>query len=302
MNVLITGINGFIGRNVCNWLRQRGCYTIGVDLGETCHTVSDEYICCDLSSEKTKDLLNLMKIKTIDAVVHLAADMRQEPHTVAVVQNNCVGTQRLLELCETEKIPVYIQLSSLPVIGHIPTVHPITENHPINPPTVYHVTKYTQELLANFASEKFGLRTVSFRITAPVGEGVNPTTIFPVFVTKAVKNETIVLWGKGNREQTYIHVYDIAQAIYKAIISPRAQGMYILSSYNRLSNYDLAKKCIELTNSSSEIIFNGQKDELDDVVWDVVLDKIKRDMDYEPAISIDTAILEYADFLRRSFN
>ena len=299
MNILITGINGFIGHNVCNWLRERGCYVIGVDLRPECRTECDEYICCNLASEQTDTLLDNLKVDSIDALVHLAADMRQEPHTVEVVGNNCVGTQRLLTLCEDKKVPVYVQLSSLPVIGHIPTQHPITEAHPINPPTVYHVTKHMQELLADFATRKFGLRTVSFRITAPVGEGVNPKTIFPIFVKKAVKGETITLFGKGNREQTYIHVYDIAQAIYKAILSENACGVYNLSSYNRLSNYDLAKKCVELTNSTSEIVFTGDPDPLDDVVWDVVLDKIKRDMGYEPVVSIEEAIAEYAQIVRK---
>lgn len=298
MRVLVTGANGFIGHNVCAWLRNQGCYVIAVDMREECRTECDEYVCCNLASEECGTLLDNLKVDSIDALVHLAADMRHEPYTVPVVANNCVGTQRLLELCEAKKVPVYVQLSSLPVIGHVPTQHPITEDHPINPPTVYHVTKYMQELLADFASRMFGLRTVSFRITAPVGEGVNPKTIFPVFVRKAVNGETITLFGKGNREQTYVHVYDIAQAIYKAILSQSAQGVYILSSHNRLSNLELAKKCVELTGSSSEIVFTGDPDPLDDVVWDVVLDKIKKDMDYEPAISIDEAIREYAQIIR----
>ena len=302
MNILVTGANGFIGHNVCSWLRKQGCYVIGVGQRPESHADCDEYIRCDLASEQTDTLLDDLKVASIDALVHLAADMRHEPHTVQVVGNNCVATQRLLTLCEDKKVPVFVQLSSLPVIGHIPTQHPITESHPINPPTVYHVTKHTQELLADFATRKFGLRTVSFRISAPVGEGVNPKTIFPVFVRKAVRGETITLFGKGNREQTYVHVDDIAQAIYKAILSEKAQGVYNLSSYNRLSNYDLAKKCVEVTGSSSEIIFTGDPDPLDNVVWDIVLDKIKNDMGYEPVVSIEEAIAEYAQIVRNEMN
>lgn len=110
----------------------------------------------------------------------------------------------------------------------------------MKPPTVYHVTKHTQELLADYASYTFGLRTVSLRICSPVGCGVNPKTIFPVFVNKALSGEDITIYGQGTRKQTYIHVKDIAQAIYRCIVS-QAQGVYNLASYNLISNLDLAK-------------------------------------------------------------
>ncbi len=297
MRVLVTGSNGFIGHHVCRWLRQKGCYVVGVGRHQEPLAECDEYVSCDLFTEKVGQLLDNLKVDTVDAVVHLAADMRHEPFTVSVVSNNCVGTQRLLELCEEKKVPVFVQLSSLPVIGS-PVQHPVTEDHPLKPPTVYHVTKHTQEMLANYASYTFGLRTVSFRICSPVGEGVNPKTIFPVFVRKAVNNEDITLYGKGSRQQTYIHVDDISQAIYKAILSEKAQGVYNLASYNLISNYDLAQKCVELTDSSSKVVFTGNEDPLDGLVWDVSIEKAKRDMGFEPEVSIDYAIRELAQVFR----
>ena len=83
----------------------------------------------------------------IDAVIHLAADMRKDPHTIEVVTTNCGGTERLLQLCRKQGISVFVQLSSLPVIGR-PKEHPITEKHPLDPCTTYHVTKVAEEMLA----------------------------------------------------------------------------------------------------------------------------------------------------------
>ena len=297
MRILITGSNGFIGHHVCDWLRRQGCYVVGVGRKERSLVECDEYICCDLHSEEINHLFEQIKCDNIDAVVHLASDMRREPHTVSVVDNNLVGTQRLLELCELKKVSVFVQLSSLPVIGS-PLYHPITEEHPLKPPTVYHITKHTQELLANYAHYTFGLRTVSFRISAPVGEGVNPSTIFPVFVKNAVNGEDITIFGKGSRKQTYVHVNDIAQAIYKAILAPNAQGVYNLASHNLISNIELAKKCIALTGSTSKIVFTEKSDPYDGMVWDVSLDRIKKDIAYEPIVSIEDAILEYAELIK----
>ena len=292
MKVLLTGSNGFIGGHVCKWLRQKGIYVIGLDRREGNTAGCDEYVQCDLFTPEVDTILDRTQTGTVDAVIHLASDMRHEPYTVEVVGNNCVGVQRLLEMCENRKIPTFIQLSSLPVIG-FPVEHPITENHPLHPPTVYHVTKHTQELLAEYANYTFGLRTVSFRICSPVGKGVNPKTIFPTFVRKALAGEDIVLIGKGTRKQTYIHVKDISQAIYLALTSD-AQGVFNLASNNLISNVDLAKKCVSILNSKSQIVFSGDDDPMDTWVWDIDFSKLTQATGYEPAVDIEECILDLA--------
>lgn len=293
MNVLVTGSNGFIGGHVCKYLKEKGEYLIGLGRREKSVPEVDEYICCDMDSDAIDRIMTTVKVEKIDAIIHLAADMRKEPYNIEVVGHNCVGTQRLLEFAEREHIGVFLQLSSLPVIGK-PEEHPITEKHSLKPPSVYHATKITEELLANYADYMHGVRTASFRISAPVGSGVNPKTIFPTFVTKAKNGEDLVLSGKGSRVQTYVHARDIAKALYLALYSEKAHGVYNLSSHNAISNKQLAELCVKLLNSKSKIIFNGNEDIMDDYIWDVSLEHIKEDIGYEPDISIEEAILEFS--------
>ena len=296
MRVLVTGSNGFIGKHVCKYLRERDCHVIGLGRREQSETTEvDEYISCDLSDVSMRETLEGLKA---DAVVHLAADMRQQPYETEVVYHNCVGTQQLLEACIAGNVKVFVQLSSLPVIGK-PIEHPITEAHPIKPPTVYHVTKYTEELLADFAYRMRGLRTVSFRISAPVGIGMKEKTIFPTFIKNALQGKNLQLYGKGTREQTFIHVNDIAQAIYKAILSEQAVGVYNLSSHNRISNSDLAKLCKEVLHSESRIVYVEVEDEMDRDIWDVSLERIEKDMDFKPVVSLEESIIELADYYKK---
>ena len=158
------------------------------------------------------------------------------------------------------------------------------------------------EILADYAHYMHGLRTVSYRICAPVGTGMNQNTIFPTFVRKALAGEDLVIYGEGTREQTYIHVIDIARAIESAIESERAQGVYNLASYNRLSNIELAKKIVEVTKSPSKIIKNGKTDPLDGIVWDISIEKLKADTGFEPVISIESAISEQVEFIKGKNN
>ncbi|MBR3149650.1 MAG: NAD(P)-dependent oxidoreductase [Eubacterium sp.] len=299
MKVLVTGSNGFIGGHVCKYLLNQGVYVIGLDLHDEMRKECSEYIRFNLATDDMSKILDTISVDKIDAVVHLASDMRHEPYTVDVVTNNLRGTQKLLEYCIENKMSSFVQLSSLPVIGS-PKEVPIKENHSIKPPTVYHVTKYTQELLADYSNYTFGLRTASFRICAPVGTGVNPKTIFPTFVRRALAGEDITLIGKGTRRQTYIHVNDIAQALYKALCNENAQGTYNLASYNNLSNKELAEIIIKQLGSSSKIEFLDTPDPMDDYNWEVCIDKIANDIGYKPEVGIEYAIDEYARYVRES--
>lgn len=299
MNILVTGTNGFIGHHVAAYFKERDWHVIGLGRQEKPKypDVVDEYVCCDMDTDAINEIMDFISVDKLDAVAHLAADMRKEPHCVEVVTSNCGGTQRLLEFCEEHQVPVFVQLSSLPVIGH-PVEHPITESHPLAPYTVYHITKHTEEMLADYADTYHGLRTASFRISAPVGIGVNPNTIFPTFVRKAMAGEPLVLAGKGTRKQNYVHVCDIAQALYKAVLNENGHGVYNLTGDLLISNKELAETCIDVLNSKSQIEFSGTEDPADEYVWDASLEKIKSDIGYEPEVSIEFAIKEFAESIR----
>ena len=116
-----------------------------------------------------------------------------------------------------------------------------------------------------------------------------PGQISIIMLTKIIKRD--------GREVPF-NVEKIAQAIYKAILSDKAQGVYNLGSHNLLSNEELAHKCVDTLKSSSKIVFNGQPDPMDEDVWDISLDRVKADTGYEPLVSIEEAILEQAEALR----
>ena len=297
MKILITGSNGFIGSHVASYLKCEGYYIIGIGRSEKPYDELsiDEYIQCDLNSDKIYEIPHIISGK-IDAVIHLAADMRKEPYCVDVIAANCCGTQRLLEMCVSNDIRIFLQLSSLPVIGH-PIEHPITESHPLAPYTVYHITKITEELLANYAYEHHGIRTASFRISAPIGPRVNPSTIFPTFIHKALNNEELILLGKGTRKQNYVYVKDIAKCLEISLRSPKVHGVYNLTSNILISNYELAETIISVLNSQSKIKFQGE-DIADNYVWDASLQRIEMDSggSYAPSTSIEYIIKEYAEW------
>lgn len=300
MNILITGSNGFIGSHVAEYLKSEGHYIIGLGRrsAPSIPSIVDSYIKCNLGDDISSIT---QKIDFhVDAIIHLAADMRKEPFCDEVIKANCVGTYNLLEMASINKVKCFLQLSSLPVIGS-PKEHPISESHPLDPYTVYHITKVTEELLAQYASKKsIGegkfLRTASFRISAPLGPRMNPKTIFPTFVNAALNNEDIVLLGNGTRKQNYVYVKDIARCLSLALESENVYGVYNLTSNILLSNKELAQLCIDTLHSTSRIKYHGV-DPADTYVWDASISKIRKDSGYEPIANIKDIIEEYANFI-----
>lgn len=297
MRILITGSNGYIGAHACEVFGEAN-YVIGVGRKAKSSTVTNEYICCDFATDNVKKKLETIFEKGIDVVLHLAADNRREPFGIDVIKSNCIGTQALLELSEEYNTKAFIQLSSVPVIGS-PREIPITLKHSLEPPTIYHATKRMQELLADYASRKTGLRCMSIRIPSPMGPGVNPRYIFPTFIRQAIKGEDIKIYGEGSRKQTYVHVKDICRALEQAIESD-AQGVYLLGSPYLISNYDLAKKVIEVLESKSKIVFTGQEDIYDGQSWEIDYSPLKEDIGYLPKIGLEEMILEYSEYLKRN--
>lgn len=289
--VLVTGSNGFIGGYIASYLQEQGCFVIGLGRQDNPKNNVDKYIQMDLENPKF-DRIDL----DVDYVVHCAANMNHEKNPESIIKVNCIGTQKLLEYAVSKKVKAYVQISSLPLIGK-PVQLPITEEHPVNPPTLYHITKRTEELLANHIHEMYGLRTVSFRISAPWGVGMNMNTILPVFVKNTVYNKDILLYGKGTRVQNFIHVEDIAKGVYLALKS-NAQGIYNLCSENEFSNIDLANEIIKILKSNTKILFTDCEDVFDDYYFKVSTERASNDFNFKAKKKFSEGIEELASSIK----
>lgn len=295
--VLVTGSNGFIGSHMCRYLREKGYRVVGLGRSDAPRTPVDDYICCDLGSSDAAACLR-SNIADVRYVAHLASDMRHAPYEVEVVRNNLSGTQALLDACCEYQVESFVQLSSLPVIGR-PVVVPITEDHPLCPPTVYHVTKHSQELLADYAWRTKGLRQVSLRISSPIGSGVNPSTIFPTFVRNALAGEDLIVFGKGGRVQTYVHVDDICRAIEISFLRNAAIGVYNLAGPEPISNLELAERVVNLLGSSSKIVLSGSSDDFESDRWVVSTRHLLEDTGFDAEKGVDDMIADLAKGFER---
>lgn len=286
MKVLITGVNGFLGKSLVTFLTLNGVDILGTSLEEKfVGREKIEYIQANLSEDNFSEKY-FKDTKNIDAVIHCGAYISYNNHDLNVIKSNCLGLYNIVQLCQKNNIKKIVFISSIQVIGEIKNL-PINEEHELSPKTLYHSSKVFGE---NYLQNLNDMKRIIFRLTSPVGKNMPTNKIMKVFVKKCMNNEDIILLGKGERIQNYIDIQDIVRAISFAIKSNLDYGVYNLAGKESISNYDLAIKCKEVLKSNSKIKFSDIQDKEEKDKWIVDISKIKKELEFEPVISLAETI------------
>jgi len=291
MKVLLTGGNGFVGSAIGAHLNACGHEITAIvrnsaSLGYA-RTVRAE-LGTEIAVEKVMD-----EAPRCDCIVHAAASLAKDVAAPSIALANCLGTQQLVALALRWDRAAIVYISSLPVIG-TPQILPITESHPIAPATSYHASKLFGEHVMNAAASE-GIPTVSLRLTAPIGPSMPENRILPIFVNRALAGEPIELAGQGTRRQDYVDVRDVAAAVVACVANPQAGGVINIGSGESISNSDLARICIAICGSPSEIRFSGRPDPEEGFNWEVSIERARKTIGYCPGHSLEESIRAIKD-------
>lgn len=299
--VVVTGAAGFIGSyavkgllekeyDVTAILYQRG----NTDPGRqrNVYDISDKVnvITGDICGE---DIIENVagSIGKCDVFIHLAADLNIKGNDKTVL-TNCLGTYHCVKLAEILGAKRFVYMSSIPVIG-TPRILPVTEEHPVQPNTLYHVTKYSGEMIVSQAVSG-SMKTVILRIPSPIGRGMSNNNYLSFLLQKCKRNEIIEVFGTGSRIQNYIDVRDIASAVLQSIYTPDS-GVYLIAGKSSISNIELARLCKELTASESEIISGMREDSEESDRWIICTDKARQAFGFSPKYELKDTIQWIAD-------
>lgn len=282
MKALVTGGTGHVGSAIRAHLQSSGWEVVTVS------RTGD--IRADLSQVDFADRVARAAIHC-DVVVHCAANLSKGLHDFGLSLVNGLGTQLVIDAASRIGARCLVYISSLQVIGR-PLHLPVCETHPALPLSAYHASKLYGEHLVRLA-ERESLRTVSLRITSPIGPGTPLGRIFSELTVRALHNEPLVLTGHGGRRQDYVDVRDIARAVIQSV-DAEASGIFNVASGRAISNRDFAIRCISALNSRSEITYSGTPDPDEDLAWEVSIAKARQRLGYAPALSLEDSIDAYA--------
>lgn len=228
MNVVVTGVAGFIGSHVADGLLARGHQVRGLD----CLTpYYDPLIKWDnlvplrrhprfeFEQFDLRDGNIEQAIGDADVVYHCAAQPGVRgswAHGFEVyAQHNILATQRLLEAARTTDLRRLVYSSSSSVYGNAAT-YPCHESAPTRPFSPYGVTKLAAEQLCRAYAENFGLETVSLRYFTVYGPRQRPEMAISRLIKSALSGEPFPLYGDGSAVRDFTYVGDIAAATIAA--------------------------------------------------------------------------------------
>ena len=317
MKYLITGGSGFIGSHLAESLIARGDEVVIIDNQSTGSITNlrniDSKVKLIDGDILDKSLLEKYVFES-DYVVHLAAALGVLNIVNKPLQSlkiNIQGTENVLEFADRFKKPVLIASTS-EVYGKNDKV-PLKEEddriigHPLKSRWSYSEAKAVDESLAYFyfLENKLPIRIVRFFNTVGPRQVGQYGMVVPRFVTAALRNEPVQVYGSGDQIRCFCHVSDAIRALLLVIDSDKAIGqVFNVGNNQQISIMDLAKKVIEITGSNSEIkkipYSEAYPEGFEDMQRRVPdISKIRNILGWSPEIGLDQIIRDIADFHKK---
>ncbi|HEV2060150.1 MAG TPA: UDP-glucuronic acid decarboxylase family protein [Solirubrobacteraceae bacterium] len=262
---LVTGGAGFLGSHLCDELLRRGHHVVCVDNLETGSLRNIEHIRVPEFEFLMKDIVQPYFVERgVDFVYHLASPaspidyLRLPLHTLKVGSH---GTHHTLGLAKKHRAR-FLLASTSEVYGD-PQVHPQKETYwghvnPIGPRGVYDEAKRYAEALTMAYHRQQGVDTAIMRIFNTYGSRMRPYDgrAIPTFMRQALQNRPITVFGDGSQTRSFCYVDDLIRGMIALAESGR-QGPINIGNPNEFTLLELAHTVIDVTQSTSEIVFEA---------------------------------------------
>jgi UDP-glucose 4-epimerase len=320
MKVLITGGAGFIGSHLCDRLLEAGHRVTAVDdlstgrLSNVAHLEGApgfQFVHESIMHEAVMDRL----VSECDVVYHLASAVGVElivSRPVEVIERCILGTEIVLKTAHRYKKKVLITSTS-EVYGKNTRVPFAEEDDRVLGPTTksrwsYSCAKAIDEFLALAYLKEKHLPIVIVRLFNTVGPRQTGQygMVVPRFVQQALAGKPLTVYGDGGQQRCFGYVGDVVGALVGLMEHPSAVGqIFNIGNTEEVSILELAKRVIQLTNSSSQITMVPYDVAYEAGFEDMArripdLSKVKALIGYQPKVALDEIITRIAAHFREA--
>jgi dTDP-glucose 4,6-dehydratase len=192
-----------------------------------------------------------------DIVVHFAAEThvdRSIAHAGDFITTDVYGTFVLLEAArENKKLRRFVQISTDEVYGSVPEGSS-RENDELKPRNPYSASKAGADRLAYSYWATYHVPVIITRASNNYGPNQFPEKVIPLFITNAIDDRPLPLYGDGMNERDWLHVLDHCRAL-DLLIEKAADGeVYNVGGGNHVRNIDLTRRILELVGKTPSLI------------------------------------------------
>jgi dTDP-glucose 4,6-dehydratase len=308
--VLITGGAGFIGSHLCESFLRRG----------------DEVICMDNVS--TGSLQNIGPFFSnarftfvehnvssfiyvdgpLDAVLHFASpaspvDYLELP--IPTLKVGSLGTHNALGLAKAKKA-LFLLASTSEVYGD-PLIKPQREDYwgnvnPVGPRGVYDEAKRFAEAITMAYHRYHGLNTRIVRIFNTFGPRMrmNDGRVVPNFIGQALRSKGLTVYGKGTQTRSFVYIDDLVRGLHRLLEADYHLPVN-LGNPHEMSVLEFARKILELTGSSSPVVFEPLPQD-DPQVRQPDISRAKEMLGWEPEVPIDEGLRKTIDYFKKKLS
>jgi len=311
MKFLIAGGAGFIGSNLCKKLVEMKHHVLCVDNFAT----SNSKNISELNNNKyfsfiNHDIINKIDFELdVDGIFNLACPASPDKYQlnpINTLKTSFLGTLNLLEISKEKN--VRFLLSSTSEVYGDPLEHPQLEDYYGNvncfgPRACYDEGKRIAETLCYNFHKKFKIDIRIPRIFNTYGPKmlIDDGRVVTNFISRSLKNQNIEIYGDGEQTRSFCYIDDLIDGLLKIYFLDQK----VLNEPLNIGNptefkiKDLAKLIIELTGSSSKIIYK-KLPENDPLRRKPNIDKAKKLLNWEPKISLKEGLKKTINFVKKN--
>jgi UDP-glucose 4-epimerase len=301
--IVITGGAGFIGSNLTEyWIQQNAEVHVIDNLRSGFKSNLEEFegIFFHQGSITERDLV-FNVLKNADYVFHFAAmvsviESIQKPSEC--VEINVNGLLNVLDASKEFGIKKVVLSSSAAVYGDNPA-SPKTIDMKPEPKSPYGITKLDGEYYLKMYNEIYGLGTVALRYFNVFGPKQDPQSQYsaaiPIFVSKAMKNEPITIYGDGEQTRDFIFIKDVVEANALAANNKNVNGVFNVATGRSISINQIVQLVVKETKSKSKIIYEEER--AGDIKHSLAsISETKSMLGFEPKYDLEEGLKQTIDY------
>jgi dTDP-glucose 4,6-dehydratase len=262
--ILVTGGAGFIGSNFCRYMLQKYqnyriivldalTYAGNLDnLADLQDNPRFRFVHGDIRDKKIVDEL----VKDVDAIVNFAAETHVDRSIAdpgSFVLTDVYGVFVLLEACRKFGIEKFLHVSTDEVYGSIQEGS-FKESDPLQPNSPYSASKAGGELLARSYFVTYGTPVLITRGSNNFGPYQYPEKLIPLFITNALEDKPLPVYGDGQQVRDWIYVLDHCEGIDLVLHKGEVGTCYNLGGGNERTNIEVTKLILAALGKPESLI------------------------------------------------
>ncbi len=302
-NILVTGGAGFIGSNFVRYMlnKHQDYKIVNLDLLtyagniKSLDDIKDNpnylFVKGDIADNKLVD--KTVSENKIDVIINFAAEShvdRSITNPDIFVKTNVLGTQNLLEVAKKHKIEKFFQISTDEVYGSLGKIGFFTEKTPLSPNSPYSASKASADLLVMAYHHTFGLNVNITRCSNNYGPYQFPEKLIPLFITNALDNKQVPLYGDGLNIRDWLFVEDHCSAIDTVLHKGKNGEIYNVGGNNEKTNRYITDTILKYLGKDKSLIKYVADRLGHDRRYAIDATKIKEELGWEPKYKFEQAI------------